>query len=119
MERGRELGTAGAGNVGGGGKTAVCDRLRAGNTRGVAASARCNSAWAFRAFCWLGLAGAGNALGLMSAVCGKLATGRILKLGSAGFIRTLPMSIAARLVTTIAVAIQIRRTRLQRRPAGS
>src|SRR4029077_21278945 len=116
---GRHRGERGGGKWGGAGKIGVCDRLRAGNTRGVAARARCNSAWAFFAFCWLGLAGAGNSLGLMSAVCGKLASGRILKLGRTGLTKTLTRSIAARLVTIIARVIQMRRTRFQRRPAGS
>jgi hypothetical protein len=45
--------------------------------------------------------------------------GRKLKLGNAGLISTLAMKTAAKLVMTIATASQVRRTRRQRRPAGS
>src|SRR6266850_1768635 len=119
MDSGRELGTIGAGNVAGAGTIGICEARFPGTRCLVVANARCSSAWAFFAFCSLGFAGTFGVLGLRSAVWGKFATGRRLKLGSTGLASTLAIKIAATLVSRIANANHVRRTRRQRRPAGS
>src|ERR1044071_1727574 len=118
-ESGRVAGTIGAGTVGGGGITAMCERRLPGATYWVVANARCRSACALRALRSLGFAGMLGAFGFRSTEWGKLASALNLKLGSTGLAKTLAIKIAARAVTMMEMANQRRRTRRQRRPWGS
>src|ERR1700687_3529333 len=115
MAKGLDFGIAGGGIAGGGAMAISAGRFD-GTTRFVLSIACCSSSCAFLAFCSRGLAGKAGGLGGLRR--GRLALARRRKLGR-GLTSTLAMKIAATALTSTAAANHVRRTRRQRRPAGS
>src|ERR1051325_1828903 len=118
-DSGRVVGTIGAGTVGGGATTGMCQRRLPGATYCVVASACCSSTCAFLALRSDGLAGRFGGLGFRSVDFGRLAIGLRLRRGSTGFANTLTIKTIASAVAMMDSANHIRRTRRQRRPCGS
>src|ERR1043165_5455154 len=95
-DSGRVVGTIGAGAVGGGATTGMCQRRLPGATYFVVASACCSSTWAFLALRSLGFAGRSGAFGLRSVEFGRVLIGLRLSRGSTGFADMLMMKLMGR-----------------------